>query len=84
MFEKSGFLLPEIPDDDSDFTPDLARKIIAAYQAILAPPVEWPPQDAWDRVMADPRLARARSKLSVHELRLIIGHARADKGALNA
>lgn len=24
--------LPEIPDDDADFTPDLARKIIAKYQ----------------------------------------------------
>lgn len=28
--------LPPIPDDDADFTPDLARKIIAKYQAILA------------------------------------------------
>jgi hypothetical protein len=28
--------LPEIPDDDADFTPDLARKIVAQYQAILA------------------------------------------------
>lgn len=28
--------VPEIPDDDSDFTPDLARKIIAKYQAIIA------------------------------------------------
>lgn len=27
--------LPEIPDDDKDFTPDLARKIIAAYQAMI-------------------------------------------------
>jgi len=24
--------LPEIPDDDSDFTPELARKIIVKYQ----------------------------------------------------
>lgn len=27
--------LPEIPDDDSDFTPALARKIVAKYQAII-------------------------------------------------
>jgi hypothetical protein len=27
--------LPEIPDDDADFTPDLARKIIAKYQELL-------------------------------------------------
>ncbi|HEY1980715.1 MAG TPA: hypothetical protein VGH13_11560 [Xanthobacteraceae bacterium] len=30
---------PEIPDDDADFTPDLARKIIAKYHEILANPV---------------------------------------------
>lgn len=28
-------LLPVIPDEDSDFTPDLARKIVAKYQALL-------------------------------------------------
>ena len=28
--------LPEIPDDDADFTPDLARKIIAKYQEMLS------------------------------------------------
>jgi hypothetical protein len=28
--------LPELPDDDADFTPDLARKIIAKYQEMLA------------------------------------------------
>ena len=28
--------LPEIPDNDADFTPDLARKIIAQYQAVIA------------------------------------------------
>jgi hypothetical protein len=27
--------LPELPDDDADFTPDLARKIIAKYQEII-------------------------------------------------
>lgn len=27
--------LPAIPDDDADFTPDLARKIIAGYQQLL-------------------------------------------------
>jgi len=27
--------LPEIPDNDADFTPDLARKIIAKYQELL-------------------------------------------------
>ena len=27
--------LPEIPDDDSDFTPGLARKIIERYQSLL-------------------------------------------------
>lgn len=28
--------LPAIPDDDADFTPDLARKIIAKYQQMIA------------------------------------------------
>lgn len=28
--------LPSIPEDDADFTPDLARKIIAKYQQMLA------------------------------------------------
>lgn len=28
--------LPSIPDDDADFTPDLARKIIAKYQQLIA------------------------------------------------
>lgn len=27
--------LPTVPDNDSDFTPDLARKIIAKYQELL-------------------------------------------------
>lgn len=29
---------PAIPDDDADFTPDLARKIIAKYQSLIPPP----------------------------------------------
>ena len=29
-------ILPEIPHDDADFTPDLARKIVAKYQVIIA------------------------------------------------
>ncbi len=33
----------------------------------------------WAAIMADGKLARARSKLSLHELRLIIGHARAHR-----
>ena len=28
--------LPALPDDDKDFTPDLARSIIAKYQELLA------------------------------------------------
>lgn len=32
----------------------------------------------WAAIMADERLKRARSKLSFHELRLIIDHARAN------
>lgn len=28
--------LPDLPDDDSDFTPELARKIIAKYQELLS------------------------------------------------
>jgi hypothetical protein len=32
---------------------------------------------AWDRIKADPQLARARQKLSAHELKLIIDHAQA-------
>lgn len=40
--------LPEIPDDDSDFTPELAREIIRQYQKLLtataiAEPVAWQP-----------------------------------------
>jgi hypothetical protein len=31
--------------------------------------------DVWDRIAADPELKRARQKLSLHELRLIIQHA---------
>jgi len=27
--------LPRIPDDDADFTPELARKIIAKYRELL-------------------------------------------------
>lgn len=37
--------LPSIPDDDSDFTPDLARKIIAKYMEMLAAGA--PPVYAW-------------------------------------
>lgn len=34
-------------------------------------------QDAgWQAIMDDPQLARARSKLSFHEIRLIVQHAR--------
>ncbi len=31
---------------------------------------------AWRAIMADPELASARSKLSFHEIRLIVDHAR--------
>ncbi len=31
-----------------------------------------PHDAAWDQILADPRLARTRSKLSIYELRLII------------
>ena len=30
-----GVEFPALPDDDADFTPDLARKIIAKYQELL-------------------------------------------------
>jgi hypothetical protein len=33
--------------------------------------------NAWDRIGADPRLASARRRLSIHEIRLIIQHAQA-------
>jgi len=33
--EAAALNLPEIPDDDADFTPDLARKIVARYQEII-------------------------------------------------
>lgn len=33
--------------------------------------------DVWDRILADPELADARAKLSIHELRLLIQHAEA-------
>lgn len=32
--------LPQIPDDDSDFTPDMARKIVAQYQELLRKKVQ--------------------------------------------
>jgi len=35
------------------------------------------PGDAWDRILADPELARARQKLSIHEIRMIVKHAQA-------
>lgn len=33
------------------------------------------PSDCWDAIRADPELAGACAKLSIHEFRLIIGHA---------
>lgn len=33
----------------------------------------------WTAIMADPELKRARSKLSFHEIRLIVDHARTFK-----
>jgi hypothetical protein len=33
--------------------------------------------EGWKAIMADPRLAAARRKLSFHEIRLIVQHARA-------
>lgn len=37
----------------------------------------------WEAIMADPKLQHARSKLSFHEIRLLIRHARArDRAAL--
>jgi hypothetical protein len=33
--QAEGVKLPEIPDDDSDFTPDLARQIVAKYQELI-------------------------------------------------
>jgi hypothetical protein len=38
--------------------------------------------EGWKAIMADPQLARARSKLSMHELRLIVRHARLASGTL--
>jgi hypothetical protein len=32
--------------------------------------------DAWDSIFADDRLRRARTKLSAHEILLLVGHAR--------
>ncbi len=37
--------------------------------------------DCWDMIAADPALANARSKLSMHEFRLIILHAKASMAA---
>lgn len=59
----------------------LRAEIERLREQLLTPPLEWPPEDAWDRVLADPRLDRARSKLSIHELRLIIAHAKGDMDA---
>jgi hypothetical protein len=33
--DTNAMALPEIPDDDRDFTPELARKIIGKYQEII-------------------------------------------------
>lgn len=46
-------LLPEIPDDDADFTPDLARKIIATYQSFLHP-------DGRDKLAQEASLLRSQ------------------------
>lgn len=35
----------------------------------------------WEAIMADPQLAAARRKLSFHEIRLIINHARLRNGS---
>jgi hypothetical protein len=37
--------------------------------------------DCWIAIQNDPQLARARAKLSMHELRLIIGHARIEEAS---
>lgn len=34
--------------------------------------------EAWAAIMADPKLEKARRKLSFHEIRLIMTHARSD------
>lgn len=53
--------LPEIPDDDADFTPDLARKIIAKYQAIISirdseiAELRAPAQSAWQPIETAPK-----------------------------
>ena len=44
----------------------------------------WIPQDpAWEAILADPRLAEARRKLSIYEIRLIVEHARASATEAN-
>ncbi len=44
---------------------------------VIPPASPAEPGDAWDRILADPELARARQKLSIHEIRMIVKHARA-------
>lgn len=39
MSETKATALPAIPDDDADFTPEIARKTIAIYQGLLS---DWP------------------------------------------
>lgn len=40
--------------------------------------------DAWDAIMADPQLAKVRRKLSIHEIRMIILHAKKDLAPVRA
>ena len=62
---------------------DEAREELSIWSSVfpdIAPTNLLPPTsgDAWDAIMNDPQLARARSKLSIHEIRLIIAHVRRD------
>jgi hypothetical protein len=55
--------LPTIPDDDADFTPDLARKIIAKYQELLHRSSE----------LSDDRVSREEMLEAMREQRINLG-----------
>ena len=87
-----GIPWPEHPHDRGVFIRECQREIMAGVlaDAVLAAlpaphvPKQEPPAtgDAWDRIVSDPRLFRARRRLSVYEIRLMILHAKAAAAAL--
>lgn len=56
---------------------NIARDMAEGRFPERSPPKMVPIDDVWSRVLDDPELAAARGKLSIHELRTIVGHVQA-------